>query len=287
MKKLLLLILPLLLLTSCGSKPSQSQVEPEPMEVEPTAAYYKEDKTFYRDNQKIVGELYIPDNEQEIFPLLVLSHGFNNNMDNTRNDAITFTKAGYMTFIFDFIGGAQSKKSDGQMTEMSVLTEASDLNIVIDELKEDERVVDDYIFVAGQSQGGFVSTYIACTREDIRGLIGFYPAYVLQDDALKQYSKLEDVPDTYVSAIGIRVGKIYWQDATSFDIYELMKDCEVPSLIIHGTADNIVPYSYAERAVETLPNAELLTIPGAGHGFSGQNNLTAMNRAIEFLNDNL
>lgn len=286
MKKLLLFILPLLLLISCNSKTNQSS-EYIPIEVETTDTYIKEDKVFYKDNQKIVGELYIPDNEQEIFPLLVLSHGFNNNMDNTRNDAITFSKAGYMTFIFDYIGGALNKKSDGQITEMSVLTEADDLNIVIDELKEDERVHNDYIFVAGQSQGGFISTYIACTREDIRGLIGFYPAYVLQDDALKQYTKLEDVPNTYVTPIGITVGKIYWKDATSFDIYEMMENCEVPTLIIHGTSDNIVPISYAERAVETLHNAELLTIQGAGHGFSGQNNLTAMNRAIEFLNDNL
>lgn len=285
MKKLLLFILPLLLLTSCGGKPPV--VEPTSIEVEEAETYTKEDKIIYRDNLKIVGELYIPDNEQEIFPLLVLSHGFNNNMDNTRNDAITFSKAGYMTFIFDYIGGALNKKSDGQITEMSILTEADDLNIVIDELKEDERVHNDYIFVAGQSQGGFISTYIACTREDIRGLIGFYPAYVLQDDALKQYSKLEDVPETYVTPLGIRVGKIYWQDATSFDIYDMMEDCEVPALIIHGTNDNIVPLSYAQKAVETLPNAELLTIQGAGHGFSGGDNVKAINASLEFLNNNL
>ena len=285
MKKLLLFILPFLLLTACGGKPPV--VEPTSIEVEEAETYTKEDKIIYRDNKKIVGELYIPDNSQEIFPLIVVSHGFNNNMDNTRNDAISFTKAGYASFIFDYIGGATSIKSDGQITEMSVLTEASDLNAVIDELKEDERISKDHLFLMGQSQGGFISTYIAASRDDIKGLIGFYPAYVLQDDAWKQYSKLEDVPDTYVTPLGIRVGKIYWQDATSFDIYDMMEDCEVPALIIHGTNDNIVPLSYAQKAVETLPNAELLTIQGAGHGFSGGDNVKAINASLEFLNNNL
>lgn len=294
MKRILLLILPFLLLVGCNSNTNQSSESitfsssiDEHIEVEETNEYIKEDLTFNRGNLNIVGELYIPTNSYDIFPLIVLSHGFDQSMNDTRDNALRFTKAGYASFIFDYIGGGRNIKSDGKMTEMSVLTEAEDLNIVIDNLLEDTRIDNNHIFLLGQSQGGFVSTYVAATRNDITALIAFYPAYVLQDDALKQYSKLEDVPETYYSVQGVQIGRIYWEDATSFDIYDVMKDYANPTLIIHGTSDNIVPLSYAERARDTMPNAELLVIQGAGHGFNGKDIDTAINASLELMKDNL
>jgi len=40
-------------------------------------------------------------------------------------------------------------------------------------------------------------------------------------------------------------------------------DC--PVLVIHGTADPVLPFRHAEVLVEELPNAELLALPGVGH----------------------
>jgi dipeptidyl aminopeptidase/acylaminoacyl peptidase len=45
-------------------------------------------------------------------------------------------------------------------------------------------------------------------------------------------------------------------------------------LAIHGSADNVVPYSESVRLVEALQQAgrkaELITVRGAGHGFTDQ-----------------
>lgn len=305
MKKLFaFLALPILIISSCSSNnqsieqlSNDSSTVPfeysavsqdEPIEIEATKDYKKENKTIYRDNLKIAGELYIPTNDYDVFPLIILSHGFGGNMSSTRNDALTFTKQGFATFIFDFIGGGFSIQSDGQMTEMSVLTEAQDLNTVIDYLLEDERISSHHIFLLGQSQGGFVSTYVAGTRNDIRGLIGFYPAYCIKDDALEQYPNADQVPDPYqMSKMGTTLGKIYYTDVTSFDIYEVMEDIECDTVIIHGTADNVVPVRYAQRAAETIPHCTYLELQGAGHGFSGQDNDKALAAAFNLLTDNL
>lgn len=305
MKKIIaLLALPILIISSCSSNnqsveqlskdsstiPLEYSVvsQDEPIEIEATKDYEKENKTIYRDNLKIAGELYIPTNDYDVFPLIILSHGFGGNMSSTRNDALTFTKQGFATFIFDFIGGGFSIQSDGQMTEMSVLTEAQDLNTVIDYLLEDERISSHHIFLLGQSQGGFVSTYVAGTRNDIRGLIGFYPAYCIKDDALEQYPNADQVPDPYqMSKMGTTLGKIYYTDVTSFDIYEVMEDIECDTVIIHGTADNVVPVRYAQRAAETIPHCTYLELQGAGHGFSGQDNDKALAAAFNLLTDNL
>ncbi len=39
----------------------------------------------------------------------------------------------------------------------------------------------------------------------------------------------------------------------------------IPTLVIHGTLDNVIPYIHGEMLVKTIPNARLLTMHGAGH----------------------
>jgi 3-oxoadipate enol-lactonase len=40
---------------------------------------------------------------------------------------------------------------------------------------------------------------------------------------------------------------------------------EVPTLIVHGTADRVVPYDNAAQAARVCPASTTLTLPGAGH----------------------
>ena len=289
-KTLSLLLLPLLI--SCGSQSPTSSSELKYddylIEIEETDSFSKEEKTFYReDNKKICGELYIPNNSYDEFPLVVLSHGFGSNMDSLRSLGQSICKIGFASFIYDFIGGGTNIKSDGVMTEMSVLTEVNDLNTVLDELKEDQRINEDNIFLLGQSQGGFVSTYVAGTRDDIKGLIDYYPAFCIRDDAEKAYPNPNDVPDTYNVLGFATVGKIYYMDAVSFDIYEIMEDITCNTLLMHGTTDNVVPISYSKRASTTIPNCEYIVYEGQGHGFSGAADKDSETRTINFLKENL
>ena len=295
-KSLLLLLSPLLI--GCAStngdteqskQDTGSNIVNNDIEIEEAATFQTEEKNFHRnsDNKKIYGELYIPNNSYDEFPLVVLSHGFGSSMSSLSGLAQTICKQGFATFAYDFVGGGTGIKSDGQMTEMSVLTEVSDLNTVLDELLKDERINQDNIFLLGQSQGGFVSTYVAGTREDIKGLVDYYPAFCIRDDAEKAYPNPNDVPDTY-SVLGFAtVGKIYYTDATSFDIYEIMEDITCNTLLMHGTADNVVPISYSDRASITIPNCEYIVYENQGHGFSGTADKDSENRTINFLKENL
>jgi pimeloyl-ACP methyl ester carboxylesterase len=40
---------------------------------------------------------------------------------------------------------------------------------------------------------------------------------------------------------------------------------QAPTLVIHGDADRLVPFSHGKRSAETIPHAELLHIPGGSH----------------------
>jgi pimeloyl-ACP methyl ester carboxylesterase len=46
---------------------------------------------------------------------------------------------------------------------------------------------------------------------------------------------------------------------------EALGRLEAPTLVIHGTIDNLVAPSGGERTAEVVPGAELLLIDGMGH----------------------
>lgn len=83
------------------------------------------------------------------------------------------------------------------------------------------------------------------------------------------------------------LGRIYAEDAMSFDIYDVIKNYPGPTLLIHGTADQLVPIDYSRRAVEVFPSAELVEIEGAGHGFSGEDEERSVTLALKFVKDNI
>ena len=241
-------------------------------------------KEFERDGKRIYGELYRPVGEGK-FPAMIICHGFNASSAPERGLAQMYAEAGIVTYIFDFIGGGTNIKSDGKMTDMSVLTEAADLNVVFDGIRDLDFVDENRMFVSGESQGGFVATYFAGTRpDDVKGLVLFYPAYVLQNDAFRLISFLVDIPNT-VEILGMTVSRKYVKDLMSFDIYKLMANYKGKVLIAHGTADDVAPISYTEKAMKVFENAKLVRIQGQGHGFVGNGWAMATTEALNLVKE--
>ena len=228
---------------------------------------------------EMYGELTVPQAEDPV-PLVILSHGFGGNHTGNREYADYFVKQGFAVYNLDFCGGGYGSKSAGTMLEMSVLTEAEDLNAAVDRFLADERF--SCIMLWGASQGGFVSGYVAARRPaDIRALVMEFPAIVLQDNARKDLLPDGTFPETS-SVLGVKISRKYNEDAVSFDYYEHIAAYTGPVLILHGDKDPIVPLSYSERAAEVLENAELIVYPGQGHGFMGSQRKHAMQKEAEF-----
>lgn len=49
--------------------------------------------------------------------------------------------------------------------------------------------------------------------------------------------------------------------------YENLKTLDVPALVIHGTADQLIPVEHGKKLVEVIPNAKGLWLEGVGHIF--------------------
>lgn len=238
-----------------------------------------------RDSYTVWGQLYAPAGARSVLPLVIIGHGFGSSHMATAPIARAFAQAGIAAYVFDFVGGSPASMSGGRMTQMSVLTEAADMQAVMEGLRDEPFVQKDNVFLLGVSQGGFAAALVAASDPDgVRGLILVYPALVIPDDARKRFRSLREVPDTY-NMMGLNIGRRYAEDVWDMDAIEAIRGYPGSVLILHGALDMLVPIAYSKRAQRAYPNAQLVTFKGEGHGFGSAASSKAMELAITFVRD--
>lgn len=99
---------------------------------------------------------------------------------------------------------------------------------------------------------------------------------------IPQNAGVEEIPDTYFS-LWMTIGRVYAENLLDYDIYEAISGYEKDVLILHGDADEIVPLSYSEKALEIYSSAQMEVFPGAGHGFYGEDAQRAIHLILEYL----
>lgn len=187
---------------------------------------------------------------------------------------------------------------------------ASDLLGLLDHLGVDHAVL------AGMSQGGYVSLRAALTAPDrVRGLVLIATQPGIDDPAkAAAYDQMKNAwvapggpPQELVDAVSAMIIGPRHPDAerwiepakrmppaTANQIYSTLSSREddvtprlaeltMPVLVIHGEHDPVIELQTARSFADTLPEGELVVIPGAGHGTS-LTHADAVNAAIgEFL----
>ena len=234
-----------------------------------------------KDGSLISGRVFRPDDDSSSFPTVIFSHGFGSNYRELMHHGSGFANNGIVCIFFDFCGGGLNSESDGDMLNMTLETEADDLVCVINHAILMPYVDTKSLYLIGESQGGMVSAMVARRlRSMIKGLILWYPAFVIIDDAKKRLEKgIKDV-------MGMKISKDYDPVAVSLDLNDIQTGYFKPVLIIHGDEDEIVPIAYSESALKKYPDASLITINGAGHGFDGSDSDDARNASIDFVKRN-
>lgn len=253
-----------------------------------------DDLIVMRDGLRIYGKIAFPKGEGP-FPLVVFSHGFGASRVYDSGMGDEFTERSIAFAAFDFCGGGPGSQSDGSMLDMSVLTEAADLNAVLDYVRGLGKVDVERVFLMGSSQGGYVSSCVAAERPcDIRGLVLNFPAFCIGDDALARLSDAglgpESIPEQ--TTVGpMTVGRRYVEDAISVDVYARIADYPGDVLIVHGAQDQIVPLRYSQKAAAVYGDrAQLVVLDGMGHGFRSappECFRRAMDLALEFVEQRL
>lgn len=69
----------------------------------------------------------------------------------------------------------------------------------------------------------------------------------------------------------------------SFDASERLRSLKVPTLVIHGSHDVLVPTENASLLADRIPGAELVIVQGAGHHFYSEQPETSAQAILAFL----
>lgn len=140
--------------------------------------------------------------------------------------------------------------ASGQPSESSIYEAAEDM---LRHMAQDRQVERSRIVLMGHSIGGGVATEMA-SRGFASKLILVAPFISVTDMACCVYPFLAPV---------LRLAPFFVRD--QFDNAAKAKHIKVPTLVVHGHEDEIVPFAQGRDLAKQIPRAILCGSPGVGH----------------------
>lgn len=222
------------------------------------------------DGVRLNARLELPDNEAERSPLLILSHGFTGNMEEPHilAAAEAARAAGFAVLRVELYGHGHS---GGSFRDHDIRKWVDELTAIVDRMRRLDFVSE--IWLCGHSQGGLAVMLAAAERKDfVKGLIPLSPAWMIPEGArrgvvLGNRFDPDKIPDEIPMGDGLTLGGNYLRVAREIDAEAAIRANEGPVLIIHGTADETVPYAFAEQAAALYQSCTLVPIEGDTHCF--------------------
>lgn len=198
-------------------------------------------------------------------PAVVLCHGYQRSIEETFALGFELRERGFNALVFDFRGCG---RSGGQYTSLG-FHEPRDARAAVGWLRE--RTGGQVpIGVLGISMGGSVAMTLAADCPDVRALVTD-SAFSTLRGAIQQRFRGLRFPSLQLHYLSLYAAERLCDgraDAVRpIDAARRLRD--LPVLLIHGTADDIVPYEHALELHAALPGpAELWTLEGVGHAMA-------------------
>ena len=166
---------------------------------------------------------------------------------------------------------------------MTVLTEADDLESVLDEMKNEDFVDINKIYLSGGSQGGLISIIVGERRQnEIKGLI-LYCAGLAILDYYEPYMKNKKENESF-RLLNMMITRKYFDDVEKLDIYNIIKNIKIPFLYYHGDRDECVNVKYASKAQKYFNDkSKLIILENSSHMLFYGNENILLNDIINFI----
>jgi len=220
------------------------------------------------DNIKIHAKIDFPGKQTKKMHLLVIIPGLTGHIEERHIIAVkdSAVKCGYTVLRAELYGHG---KSGGDFYDHTILMHLHEAMRVIDFALELPYCKD--VIVAGHSQGGLTAILASGLMFDkVKAAIPMSPAINIWDGARNgsflgiEFDK-EHIPD-YVTKYGDRkLSGNYIRAAAILPVEEAVAKFKKPVLVTHGTADEAVPYCWAEWLNERYNNMRLVRIEGDDH----------------------
>lgn len=199
-----------------------------------------------------------------------------------------FDNLGVSYFIFDFVSQGHSEGDRGELTIESGIKNLEDAVAAIHERVDFES---HSIGAFGSSFGGSVILGCSSLIDKFDFLMFKSPASLLYQAYENEHNGFDEISEWLTSDISEPTGlsaKAY-KLATKINLYANVPKIQVPTLIVHGTSDSIVPIEQSRRLNALLGSfSKLIELKGVNHGYKEDGASVALHSALrEFLNGNV
>lgn len=192
-----------------------------------------------KDGVKLHG-WYIP--REGAVATLLFFHGNAGNITHRLENVFFLHHLQLNVFIFDYRGYG---RSEGDPDEDDIYL---DCQAAYDTVLAQPGVMPDSLFLFGRSLGGSFASYTA-TRNPAAGLI-----------LESTFTNAVDMADRMISILP------GWLVSSEFDTVGRVSQLKIPKLFIHGTRDNLIPFTLGRELYKAAAEPkEFYQVVGAGH----------------------
>ena len=214
--------------------------------------------------------------------VVILCHGFMGYKDSWTNRMLSeqLARQHIATFRFDFFGHGQSA---GDLKDLLLTTLIAQTESAIRQMRGHGF---SHVGLLGSSFGGLVATLVAAKEPTLAALalrcpVGDFPALLRQRFgrvAIELWRHLGRVPE---SAGPIPVRYAFFEDCLRHDVYRAAHQLRVPTTIVHGDQDDVIPVSQAQEVFAQIRAEKAFhVIPGADHRFSRPEHFSQMTELL-------
>jgi len=227
------------------------------------------------DGIKIVGQLYLPD-DQTPYPTVCVCHGIPAKRRDARNGgyrllAKRICRQGFAVFIFNFRGTGASGGN------LDILGWTRDLKAAIDYLYTLPEVDSSRLSLLGFSGGAAVSVYVAAQDSRVSSVAAC--ASLAEFTFFANSEQSPSLIDHFRSIGAIRDKDFPHSAEEWFNGFRLVRPINYvagiaprPLLLVHGSKDELVDVSHAHRLYNKAGEPkQLIIVNGAGHRLRGSN----------------
>ncbi len=234
------------------------------------------EETFEINDETIAAVVHEPEGDPT--HAVVFAHGFGSDKAGSYVHRAELAAAeGFRAVRFDFRGNNESSR---EFVEADLSSRIADLQRVLDEVE--------YLSVGvyGSSFGGLVAIQAAVRDDRIDGLALRAPVTYM--------SVLEDIRSTiehegsYEQLPGKRVDERFLADLDDYSTEAVVPELDIPTLIMHGEDDEVVPMASSRRFYDALScEREYVAFEGEGHRFSDASDDRAVRSGLAWFREHL
>ncbi|MBT8406142.1 MAG: alpha/beta hydrolase [Deltaproteobacteria bacterium] len=186
-----------------------------------------------------------------------------------RDVSLALVTGGFKVLRFDFSGNGQS---EGSFSESSYSKQIAEMNSAASFMSADGV---SWLGLAGHSMGAMVALLAAAEINKVRAVCtlaakatALHTTHFLNESQLQE---LQSAGQVHFASRGrdLELTQAFFDDATKYELSNIMPSLLQPWLIVHGDQDEVIPMKDAHRLYQYRPvNTELVIITGADHMFS-------------------